>query len=90
MCLVDSNEKLGGWARRKELGFNLGLWRSRVILNLIYRFPVKSLFPFPLVTAKLIGNVLSFFDHLLLRSSLPGIYYLKSELDALLYWRSYS
>ncbi len=42
---------------------SLGLWRSRVILNLNVSIPCKTpCFRFRLIHAKLIGDVLSFFD----------------------------
>ncbi len=38
------------------LGNGLGPWQSRFIYSLNIRFWLKILFPFPLVTAKLIGD----------------------------------
>ncbi len=53
---VDSNEKLGG-SKRQKLIFNLALWRSRFIWIWTCLFQSNSLFPFPLATAHLIGDV---------------------------------
>jgi hypothetical protein len=53
------------------LSFNLGLWRSRVILNLNMLFSCKTpFFRFCLVKTKLLGDLV-IFNHLPLQSAFP-------------------
>ncbi len=86
---VDSNENRGGSERRHLLSFSLGLWRSRVIFSLKVLIPCKnSLFPFPLVTAKLTGDVLSFFDHF--TPSIRFAYSVCEHSQSQWYWRNHS
>ncbi len=63
---VDSNEKLGGSQGRLLLSFSLGLRRDRGLFSIW-----TCSFPFPIVTAKLIGDVLTFLTISPLRSAFP-------------------
>ncbi len=54
----DSNEKWGGTGRKLQFSIGLTLLWSRVIWIWTCCFPVKNLFPFPLATALLIGDVM--------------------------------